>query len=110
MLTRLAKVRVQRTRREWFERSAEAPGGQREIKLMEEAYFKCQSSQATVYPRNLAETSGSLTNCTSSTSRTRTPWTPSGGLCSSPSTQATVLLPMEIPPTLPPPLPGNSLL
>ncbi|MEN3344912.1 MAG: hypothetical protein V7635_1488, partial [Arthrobacter sp.] len=35
---------------------------------MEEAYFKCQSSLATVYQRNLAETSGSLTNCTSVTS------------------------------------------
>src|SRR5213595_1928818 len=94
MLIRLAKVRVQ---------DAETGsnvvlrhrGGQREIKLMEEAYFKCQSSQATVYQRNLAETSGSLTNCTSSIRKTRIRWIPNGGPCSSLSIQAAVLLPTE---------------
>src|SRR5881409_1266366 len=96
MLFRLAKVRVQ---------DAETGsnvvlrhrGGQREIKLMEEAYFKCQSSQATVYPRNLAETSGSLTNCTSGTSRTRIRSTPSGGRFSSLSIPPTAFPPTEHP-------------
>src|SRR6478735_8601046 len=67
------------------------------FKLMEEAYFKCQSSLATVYQRNLAETSGSLTNCTSVTNRTRTRSTPSGGPCSNPSLPVTPLPPTERP-------------
>jgi hypothetical protein len=64
---------------------------------MEEAYFKCQSSLATVYQRNLAETSGSWTNYTSVTNRTKTRSTPSGGLCLNPLTPVKVL-----PPTGPP--------
>jgi len=63
-------------------RLQQLPRRQQFQRAVEEAYFKCQSSLATVYQRNLAETSGSLTNCTSVTSRTRTRSTPSGGRCS----------------------------